>query len=42
MRASSPPKQNLRALVEEVAPFNQRDLDGHHIHILDVYQEIYV
>jgi hypothetical protein len=42
LRASSPPKQNLRALVEEVAPFGQEDLDGHHIHILDLYREIYV
>ncbi|KIW63948.1 hypothetical protein PV04_08910 [Phialophora macrospora] len=42
LRASSPPKQSLKALVEEVAPFNQKDLDGHHIHILDVYRELYV
>jgi hypothetical protein len=42
LRASSPPKQGLKALVEEVAPFSQKDLDGHHIHILDVYRELYV
>ncbi|OCT44665.1 hypothetical protein CLCR_05341 [Cladophialophora carrionii] len=42
LRASSPPKQSLKALVEEVAPFSQKDLDGHHIHILDVYRELYV
>ncbi len=42
LRASSPPKQSLKALVEEVAPFSQRDLDSHHIHILDAYQELYV
>lgn len=42
LRASSPPKQSLKALVEEVAPFSQKDLDGHCIHILDTYQEIYV
>lgn len=42
LRASSPPKQSLRALVEEVAPFSQKDLDVHHIHILDTYEELYV
>ena len=42
LRAASPPKQNLKALLEEVAPFTQKDLDGHHISILDLYQEIYV
>ncbi|EXJ55444.1 hypothetical protein A1O7_08371 [Cladophialophora yegresii CBS 114405] len=42
LRASSPPKQSLKALVEEIAPFSQKDLDGHHIHILDVYRELYV
>ncbi|KAJ9613262.1 hypothetical protein H2200_003204 [Cladophialophora chaetospira] len=42
LRASSPPKQSLKALVEEVAPFSQKDLDGHNIHILDAYREVYV
>lgn len=42
LRASSPPKQSPRALVEEVSPFAQKDLDVNHIHILDTYNAIYV
>ncbi|OAP64790.1 hypothetical protein AYL99_00762 [Fonsecaea erecta] len=42
LRASSPPKQPIKALVEEVAPFSQKDLDPNHIHILDTYGELYV
>jgi hypothetical protein len=42
LRASSPPKQSLKALVEEVSPFTQKDLDVNHIHILDTYSAVYV
>lgn len=42
LRASSPPKQQTKAIVEEISPFCQKDLDKHHIHILDTYGEIYV
>ena len=42
LRATTPPKQSLRALVEEIAPFSQNDLEGHHILILDLYREIYM
>ncbi|OAG41501.1 hypothetical protein AYO21_04203 [Fonsecaea monophora] len=42
LRAASPPKQAVRALVDEIAPFNQKDLDANHIHILDTYGELYV
>ncbi|OQU99007.1 hypothetical protein CLAIMM_04712 [Cladophialophora immunda] len=42
LRAASPPKQPVRALVDEIAPFNQKDLDANHIHILDTYGELYV
>ena len=42
LRAASPPKQPLRTLVEEIAPFSQRDLDDNHIHILDTYGELHV
>ncbi|KEF52949.1 uncharacterized protein A1O9_10855 [Exophiala aquamarina CBS 119918] len=42
LRAASPPKQSLKALVEEVSPFTQKDLDVNHIHILDTYSTVYV
>jgi hypothetical protein len=42
LRASSPPKQPLRALLEDVAPVTQCDLEGGHIHILDSYDELYM
>lgn len=42
LRAASPPKQSLKALVEEVSPFTQKDLDVNHIHILDTYSAVYV
>lgn len=42
LRASSPPKQSPKALVEEVSPFTQKDLDVNHIHILDTYNAVYV
>ncbi|EXJ75222.1 uncharacterized protein A1O5_01918 [Cladophialophora psammophila CBS 110553] len=42
LRAASPPKQPARALVEEIAPFSQKDLDANHVHILDTYGELYV
>lgn len=42
LRSSSPPKQATKALVEEITPFCQRDLDDNHIHILDTYGELYV
>ncbi|EXJ92314.1 hypothetical protein A1O3_00864 [Capronia epimyces CBS 606.96] len=40
LRASSPPKQSPKALVEEIVPFTQNDLDANHIHILDSYGEV--
>ncbi|KAI1615746.1 hypothetical protein EDD36DRAFT_196112 [Exophiala viscosa] len=42
LRSASPPKQSNVAVVEEIAPFNQRDLDSHNIHLLDMYDEVYV
>ncbi|KAL2436923.1 hypothetical protein ABEF94_015498 [Exophiala dermatitidis] len=42
LRSLSPPKQTPKALVEEIVPFTQNDVDAHHIHILDTYAEVYV
>ncbi|KIV86664.1 hypothetical protein PV11_02261 [Exophiala sideris] len=42
LRSASPPKQSNTAVVEEIAPFNQKDLDSHNIHLLDAYDEVYV
>lgn len=42
LRAASPPKSSLKALVEEVSPFTQKDLDVNHVHILDTYTAVYV
>ena len=42
LRAASPPKQSNKALVEEICPFIQQDLDPNCIHILDIYSDIYV
>lgn len=42
LRSSSPPKQSPKALLEEITPFTQKDLDANHIHILDTYGELYV
>ena len=42
LRTSSPPKQPIRALVDEITPFSQRDLDPNQIHILDTYGELHM
>lgn len=42
LRSASPPKQANVAVVEEIAPFTQRDLDPNNIHLLDMYDELYV
>ncbi|KAK5445258.1 hypothetical protein LTS15_010349 [Exophiala xenobiotica] len=42
LRSALPPKQSNNALMEEIAPFTQRDLDPNHIHLLDIYEELYV
>lgn len=42
LRSASPPKQSNKAVIEEIAPFDQKDLDAHHIHILDIYDALYV
>lgn len=42
LRPASPPKQSNLAVLEEIVPFTQQDLDSSHIHLLDMYQELYV
>ncbi|KIW18677.1 hypothetical protein PV08_02966 [Exophiala spinifera] len=42
LRPASPPKQSNVAVLEEVVPFTQQDLESGHIHLLDMYQELYV
>lgn len=42
LRSALPPKQSNSALMEEISPFTQRDLDPNHIHLLDIYEELYV
>jgi hypothetical protein len=42
LRSALPPKQSNNALMEEIVPFTQRDLDPNHIHLLDIYEELYV
>jgi Domain of unknown function (DUF4045) len=41
-RGSSPPKSTNKALVEEISPFCQGDLNPHHVYLLDAYFEIFV
>jgi hypothetical protein len=42
LRSASPPKSSNKAVMEEVTPFSQKDLDVNHVYILDTYSEIYV
>lgn len=42
LRPASPPKQSNMAVLEEIVPFMQQDLESRHIHLLDLYQELYV
>ncbi|KIV94095.1 hypothetical protein PV10_05250 [Exophiala mesophila] len=42
LRAASPSKPSNKALIEEIRPFTQQDLDASCIQILDVYSELYV
>ncbi len=41
-RGSSPAKTTKTAHVQEITPFEQRDLDPSHIYVLDAYLEAYV
>lgn len=42
LRAASPSKPSNKALIEEVRPSTQQDLDASCVQILDVYSELYV
>ena len=41
-RGSSPPKSSNKALVQEILPYRQDDLEADHIYVLDAYMRIYV
>lgn len=41
-RGSSPPKSSNKALIEEISPFCQGDLNPHHIYLLDAYFDVYM
>ena len=41
-RGSSPAKSAKTALITEILPFSQRDLEVHHLYVFDAYFEIFV
>ena len=41
-RGSSPPKSTKTALVQEISPFCQRDIEASHVYLLDAYFDIFV
>ena len=42
LRASSPPKSSNRALIQEIEPFRQADLNPGHVFVLDCFFKIYM